>query len=83
LKRWWEENKDYLYWDKQNKRFITDKAAKKNRIVIDPHSRLPLDKNRIIQLREVEKKLAEVIKNKSNIRYKIHSNMEASSPDSN
>lgn len=58
--KWWQENKDYLYWDAKSLKFKIDEEAKNIRISIDPHTRKSLSDKDIKQWRDEEKAIIEL-----------------------
>lgn len=56
--QWWQENKDYLYWDGYG--FRVDKEAKKNKTPIDPDTKESLTEEELKKWREEEKEIEKV-----------------------
>jgi len=44
IKMWWEMNQDYLYWNKDNRRFMINEDAKAKKIPVDPETGNIIDK---------------------------------------
>ena len=53
---WWQYNKDYFYWDKENETFKIDEQARESKIAIDTTTRKPLTEQELKQQREWDRK---------------------------